>query len=664
MTDHAGQQFGNYRLIRLLGQSGLTDVYLGEHMQLEKRVAVKVFSMRLVGSNLDNFLEEAQTIAHLEHPHILRVLDFGIQDAVPYLVTDYMPTGSLRRRHSPGTVLPLRNILSYVKDVASALQYAHDEAMIHRDVKPDNMFVGPANTILLADFRMALTSQRMHYRAAPGDTGAVSYIAPEQIQGDACPASDQYALAAVVCEWLCGEPLFQGSFIEVCDQHLHTPPPLREKIPQLSPLMEEVIQKALAKDADKRFARVQAFADAFVEAAESELPTLPFDVNPLPLFNAQSLPDAATVPMPVLGSSDASFIAQGPVLARPADRAHLSQPQTTAHRHLTRRAVLLGFAGLSLVSGVGVWWATPQKPRLGTRFYTYGGHHAAVTALAWSPDEKRIASGSGDRTVQVWNSATGGNVLTYRGHSDALYAVGWSPDGKRIASGSADQTVQVWGAAESNGATASDGPLLTYKGHASTVNAVAWSPGGKEIASASADDTVQVWSTINGKTMLTYRGHSDVVWAIAWSSDGKRIASASFDRTVQVWNAAGGNPLLTYRGHDAEVRTVAWSPDGRHIASAGTDQTVQVWDAATGARAFTYLGHANEVYCVAWSPDGKFIASASADNTVQVWDATTGAPVLTYRGHIGYVFAAGWSGDSQRIASGGADMTVQIWQAL
>src|SRR5579859_1076878 len=120
MTDYTGQRLGNYHLIRLLGHSGLTDAYLGEHMLLEKRVAIKVFSMRLVGDNLENFLEEAQTVAHLEHPHVVRVLDFGIHDTIPYLVMDYMPNGSLRRHHPPGSVLPLRSIMSYVKDIAPA----------------------------------------------------------------------------------------------------------------------------------------------------------------------------------------------------------------------------------------------------------------------------------------------------------------------------------------------------------------------------------------------------------------------------------------------------------------------------------------------------------------------------------------------------------------
>ena len=667
MTDYTGQQFGNHRLIRLLGQGSLADAYLGEHVYLQKQAVVKVLSMRLVGNNLENFLEEARTITFLEHPHILRVFDFGVQNTIPYLVMDYMPNGTLRQRHLPGSVLQLISIASYVKDIAAALQYAHDTGIIHRNLKPENMLVGHDNDILLADFRLALPSQGLRHRGTQRTVSAVDYMAPEQIQGIPCPASDQYALAAIVYEWMSGDRLFHGSFTELCDQHLHTPPPsLLDKAPEFSPAVEEVLFVALAKDADKRFGTVQAFANAFEQAALSELPTLVDETDTLPAFYAPSLAESETVPMPVLAPSK-SPVPQAPVLATPPGAVHLSQAPAKRRRRLPRRAVLVGLAGLAVVGGTTRWLVTPQKLQMGTRLYTHRGHHAYIAAVVWSPDGKRIASGSGDRTIQLWTPATTERVFTYLGHSDVLYTVAWSPDGKRIASGGADQTVQVWDAAEGGGtssATAGGNHLLIYKGHTTTVNAAAWSPDGKHIASASSDDTVQVWSSANGNTVLTYQGHSDEVWAIGWSPDGKRIASASFDRTVQVWNATDGRKPLTYHGHDAEVHTVTWSPDGKHIASGGLDQTVQVWDAATGRPVFTYRGHADRVYYVAWSPDGTAIASASADSTVQVWDAATGRPIFTYRGHTGYVYSVAWSYDGQRIASGGTDMTVQVWQAV
>src|SRR6266704_2048339 len=217
-------------------------------------------------------------------------------------------------------------------------------------------------------------------------------------------------------------------------------------------------------------------------------------------------------------------------------------------QRMSRRAILRKLAGLTLAGGSITSFITscglptnlspasqtstgsPTNPpsvlrtstssSLRTALYTYRGHSGRVMGVAWSPDGKRIASGSNDGTVQVWDAANGGHVYTYRGHLERVVTVAWSPDGKRIASGSDDGTVQVWDAA--NG-----GHVYTYHGHADHVNAVAWSPDGKRIASGSDDDTVQVWDAANGGHVYTYRGHTDAIWGVAWSPNGKRIVSGS-----------------------------------------------------------------------------------------------------------------------------------------
>ncbi len=249
MPDKVGQQLGNYRLIRLLGEGGFAKVYLGEHIFLSTQAAIKVLDTPLTSDNVEWFRTEARTIARLVHPNIVRVLDYGVDTMTPFLVLDYAPNGSLRQQYPRGERVPLPTIISSVKQVAEALQYAHDEKLIHRDVKPENMLLGKHKEVLLSDFGLALIAQSTRYQNVQNVAGTFSYIAPEQIQGKPRPASDQYSLGVVVYEWLSGERLFEGSLTEIISQHLVVPPPpLRSKIPGVSPAVEQVVMTALEKD--------------------------------------------------------------------------------------------------------------------------------------------------------------------------------------------------------------------------------------------------------------------------------------------------------------------------------------------------------------------------------------------------------------------------------
>lgn len=271
MADRVGQQLGNYRIIQRLGSGGFADVYLGEHIYLKTSVAVKVLQARLSGpEDMSSFLQEAQMIARLIHPHIIRVTDFGVNDEVPFLVMDYAPNGTLRQKHPRGSQLPLTTLVPYVKQLADALQHAHDEKLIHRDIKPENMLLGRRNEVLLSDFGIALIAQSSRYQSTQDVVGTVSYMSPEQIQGKPRPASDQYSLGVVVYEWLSGDRPFRGSFTELCTQHMFAPPPpLREKIPDIAPDVEHVVMTALAKEPKQRFGSVQAFANALEQASRS-----------------------------------------------------------------------------------------------------------------------------------------------------------------------------------------------------------------------------------------------------------------------------------------------------------------------------------------------------------------------------------------------------------
>src|SRR5579863_4874058 len=311
MVDRVGQQLGNYRLLRLLGQGGQASVYLGEHIYLKSQAAVKVLGIALSEEEQIAFFQEAQALARLNHPHIVRVLDFALQDGLPFLVMEYATQGTLRQRHPGGTRLPLDVILPYIQQITSALQYTHDQCLIHRDVKPENMLLRSQDHVLLSDFGLVVGSHQSLYPNATEPmaqslSGTAPYLSPEQLRGKAGPASDQYALAVVVYEWICGKPPFQGPFLEVAVQQISVPPPpLREQLPEISPAIEEVVLRALAKEPERRFASIEDFALALQDACRGGLPSgLPLlDSSLQPLSKARLAPrhHLPIQPTPIIG---------------------------------------------------------------------------------------------------------------------------------------------------------------------------------------------------------------------------------------------------------------------------------------------------------------------------------------------------------------------------
>lgn len=278
MSDRTGQLLGNYKLVRLLGQGGFSDVYLGEHVHLGTYAAIKILRTQLADDSIENFRMEARTLAHLKHPNIVQVLEFGVEGLTPYLVMEYAPNDTLRQRHPRNIPVPLTIVVPYVKQVAAALQYAHNQKLIHRDIKPENMLVGEQDHILLSDFGIAVVTasaraanpMRSAGASSWDSAGTVSYMAPEQLQGKTVPASDQYGLAIVVYEWLSGTLPFKGPYMEVVSQQIAaTPPSLREKVPSLPPDVEQVLLIALNKEPQQRFGRIEAFANALEAAAQT-----------------------------------------------------------------------------------------------------------------------------------------------------------------------------------------------------------------------------------------------------------------------------------------------------------------------------------------------------------------------------------------------------------
>jgi eukaryotic-like serine/threonine-protein kinase len=588
MINQTVHHLGGYRLIRRLGSGGFADVYLAEHLHLKTLAAIKVLRAHLAPQDIDRFLLEARTIAHLNHPHIVRVFDFRMDGTTPFLVMEYAPEGTLRQAHPRGSIVPLASVVSYVKQVAAALQHAHTAKLIHRDVKPENMLLRSRDEVLLSDFGIAAVAHSASSLKTQDQCGTPQYMAPEQIQGKPRPASDQYALGVVVYEWLCGRPPFQGEPMQVLYQQTATPPPpLRDTVSAISPAVERVVLRALAKDPRQRFESIEAFAIALEQAAQPprrEATLCTHRDHGSEVLALAWSPDGARV-----ASIDASAIAM-------------------------------------------VWDARTGET---LSFFNWLGPRP-IRAMAWSFDGKYIAIGDDCHSIEVRNAATGECRL--RRHTPGKVGdVIWSPDRKRIAAGSIGEVygkhqeyiVQVW-----NGQTGDDlfenhlfiardlreeGKGLFHLARNGVVS-IRWLPDSRRMAFVRLDLVVEVWDTTTRQLLSaqSYKDGTDKVHTVAWSPNGKNVAAIMLDQAIEVWDATTCGILCTYRDHTERVRHLTWSPDSQFLASYSADGTMHVWNAAKGTLRFTYDGLAVGAGVFAWSPEGKRIAFVNGDHRIRV----------------------------------------------
>jgi serine/threonine-protein kinase len=276
MSTLIGQEFGGYRIISQIGKGGMATVYKAFQASLDRYVALKVmppFYAEEDETFLKRFRREARSVAKLRHPNILMVIDYGEKDGLTYIVMEYVDAGTLTDRL--GKPLPLTEIANIIEQIASALDYAHGQGVVHRDVKPSNILLPKPNWPLLTDFGLAKIVGGSQLTITGSIAGTPAYMSPEQGQGEPVDArSDIYSLGIVLYEMATGGvPYYAETPMAVVVKHIIDPLPLpSSKNPDLPESVERVILKALSKRPEDRYSRVNNLARALKMAVEKESP--------------------------------------------------------------------------------------------------------------------------------------------------------------------------------------------------------------------------------------------------------------------------------------------------------------------------------------------------------------------------------------------------------
>ncbi len=702
MADRIGQQLGLYRLIRFIGRGSFAEIYLGEHVRMLTQSVVKVFQVQLTPEEEERFGEEARVVSRLGHPHIMPLVDVGVQDSTPFLVMGYAPNGTLRDQFPPGMPQAPGAILPYIWQVADALHFAHGQRVMHRNLKPENMLLDSRGEVLLSDFALPVIFQSPRYQAALERAGAATYLAPEQIRGQTIPASDQYALAATVYEWLSGGPLFQGSITEIMAKHLFTEPtPLRERVRTISPAIEVVLLGALSKDPADRFPSVESFARAFEEASQA-VPVLLF--MPPVLVDAPE-PEEQNTTEAALAPTAAPAVAEQETTPQPIVSAPLNMPPAESLDGPPAASA----APVSPADDQPIITPAPARPPEdqpistpapspeGQPIITPPPSHAPVVAEPVASSEPEPSAAPPAAPILV--SAPPGALFARPESPAAMPTPAFTVPGRPrmtqplvapaqpdaapppAAAPAPNPPVPAMPAPSAPAPSASAASAPNHSRSSPTLGAtwreVDWIPTPALTPAYPASAPVGApREGISRRALLVggMVGLLGVAGALTWLGVDKlsRHSSGSAPRVAATAKPTAtptptpvpqpGDTLFTYHGHTGFLRSVSWSPDGARIASASDDGTVQVWDALTGAAPYTYRGHSSPVMAVAWSPDGTMIASGSQDNTLQVWNPTSGQMLFSFT--FGkQVMGVAWSLDGAYLAAVSWDYTIGVWDA-
>lgn len=685
---------GAYRTIRVLGAGGMATVYEAMQEQPRRRVALKVMRRALAGSSaVRRFEFETEVLAKLQHPGIAQIYEAGAADeehgvSTPYFALEFVPDASTITDYAEARRLGLHERLAMFADVCDAVHHGHQHGVIHRDLKPGNILVGPDGRPKVIDFGVARSSDPARalitQQTSVGQLiGTLHYMSPEQCRpgADVDIRTDVYSLGVVLYQLVCGRlphelatlPIPAALRVVIEDD------PRRPSVwcPAAHGDVEAIVLKALEKSPERRYQSAAALgADLrrFLrhQTIEARPPTV---LRQCRLFARRNRALVAAGVMAMLATTAAAIVSTVSAVhaQREAERRREAERLAVNERdkalwqmYIADIAAAVGAlqtgetqllkTHLAAAPPIHRGWEWRLLNGLAdSSLRTLAAHDDMIFASAASPDGQLLATGSRDGSLRVWRIADGAAVFSSDGdESTAPHALAFMADPPGVVRGNFDGSLEIVD-------LSTGGRRELLAGGGARIERVACSRRGL-IAAATDGGAGRLWSGATGELLRTFDDQPGGVHGVAFSPDGETLLT--WGRRGTAWVRTGaGEPLGKEFAFDGSLSIAVFSADGFWIAAAGSEGRVEVWDVAgeSPPHRIRTPWSVSTIISLAFSPTGRTVAVGQVDRTITLLSAQTGEQLARLRGHEEAVSGLWISGEGRRLLSASWDRTIREW---
>ncbi len=683
MNDLTGITIERYKILRELGRGGMAVVYRATDTMLDRNVAVKMIltdnpSRDKSEKLLKRFNREAKTLASLSHPNIVKVLDYGEYENMPYIVMEFISGGALKARM--GKPIAYSDAAAMLAPVARALQHAHQQKIVHRDVKPENILINDSGQPMLSDFGILKVVDVEESQGLTGTgkiVGTPAYMSPEQIRGREIDGrSDIYSLGIVFFEMVTGrKPYNANTPIELSMQHLHDPiPKAKQFVRDLPVEVDQIIAKAIAKNPEDRFPSMAAFAQALEKLSGTTASTTTAERRAIKAAEekqkAEKKQDAENRPARGLAPRRQYLVAALIVVLVAA---------VFASRQISGN--LIAPSTPTLIPAT----STPAPSKTSTTSPTSVPEITNTVLPSDTPTQaatispKLLQSGNVAQVVQIsrmdgisvlrmdwiennnWLINAGTNAVSFIDARSAKIVQKTSLDGGiPLSMAIANQRIYIL----LNDSikvldTTTFKVIKTITPITGGAISIAASPDGKLLALGISDNKTQLINPEEGSVVRNLKSNYGG-WAVAFSPNSQYIISGT-SQGILKWETATGIWQITNGGQDKTIKSLAFSHDGKTLAGGGGG-FIYLWNVENGELIHQIEDNQYGVMnSLDFSPDDSMLVSGSSDNIVRIWDTKSAKLLKELTGHSSQIFGVCFSPDGENIASGANEGTIRIW---